>query len=83
MAPGPGQYSLKNLLGNEGKSYSIHNKLNYKPIESQGKLTPGPGTYVSTADNLGKGGPSWGQGTSKRDANRLRDNSPAPGSYDP
>ena len=44
-APGPGQYSLKNLLGTEGKSYSIHNKLNYKPIENTGGLTPGPGSY--------------------------------------
>lgn len=82
LQPGPGTYSLRNLLGNEGKQYSIHNKLSYKPIEHEGKLTPGPGSYDQHGGKLGEG-PAWGQGTSKRDALRLKDNSPAPGSYSP
>lgn len=82
MGPGPGTYALRNLLGNEGKHYSMHNKLSYKPVENEGKMTPGPGSYEFKLGNLERG-PAWGQGTSKRDAIRSKNDSPAPGSYSP
>ena len=46
LGPGPGSYSLKNLMGSEGKSYSIYNKLDYKSNDKIGGQTPGPGNYT-------------------------------------
>jgi hypothetical protein len=56
--PGPGQYKLKDIIGNDGPGSSMHTKLkNHK-----GMATPGPGQYESPLRNK-KTAPAYGQGT--------------------
>lgn len=82
--PGPGTYALRGLTGQEGRSSSIHGKLQYKPIDKSGGLTPGPGAYEAHTKNKAKD-PAWGTGTSKRsgDVNKHILANPGPGAHSP
>jgi len=43
--PGPGTYKPLEFVGKEATQSSMHAKLSYKPIQSIGGKTPGPGAY--------------------------------------
>ena len=82
--PGPGTYAIRGLTGTEGYSNSLHAKLEYKPVQKTGGLTPGPGAYESHTKNKTRD-PVWGTGTSKRSAsiNKHIAANPGPGGYSP
>ena len=61
LSPGPGAYKVGGLVGHEGKSSSIHAKLDYEKIENKDK-NPGPGTYESSLGYKNRA-PSYGLGT--------------------
>ena len=83
MVPGPGQYQYRNNVGREGTAPSIHQKLEYKPIEKVAGKTPGPGTYESHMRNK-LAAPSYGQGSSKRDGSQKNTlETPAANAYNP
>ena len=62
----------------------MQNKLAYKPIESTGGLTPGPGLYDSPLGNKKKA-PSYGLGTDVRKFGALKSMTsiPASNTYNP
>ena len=62
----------------------MHNKLVYKPVESTGGLTPGPGNYESPLANK-KRSPSYGVGTDYRKFGALKSMTsiPASNTYNP
>lgn len=64
--PGPGSYKAKEMMGKEGPLNTMHSKIEYKPIQTTGGFTPGPGAYESHIKNK-KGAPSYGYGSEKRD----------------
>ena len=82
--PGPGSYELGNMTGREGPQNSMHNKLTYKPIESIGGLTPGPGNYEAPLSNKKKM-PSYGLGTDVRKFGAMKSATaiPASNNYNP
>ena len=45
MTPGPGNYKLKPLIGEEGKKNSIHGTIDYTPEKKEQSYKPGPGNY--------------------------------------
>lgn len=59
--PGPGQYKLKDIIGNDGPGSSIHAKIQTKDKN----FTPGPGQYESPLRHK-KNAPAYGLGTEKR-----------------
>lgn len=70
-------------VGREGTAPSIHQKLEYKPIEKVAGKTPGPGTYESHMRNK-LAAPSYGQGASKRDGSLKNTlDTPAANAYNP
>ena len=53
------------MVGKEAPSSSIHAKLSYKPIESFGGKTPGPGNYEINSNNK-RTAPSYSPGKGGR-----------------
>ena len=81
LAPGPGTYNYKSLMGKEGTKITIGLKLN-NTID-QGKNTPGPGAYRESKINFYKKKPPYAKlGKSKRLLEILKINTnPGPGHY--
>jgi hypothetical protein len=74
--PGPGQYKLRDITGNDGPGASMHQKLK----NMKGMLTPGPGHYESSLKNR-NAAPAYGQGTQKRTNSQAYTISPPPNAY--
>ena len=81
LAPGPGAYDFKPLIGKEGTKITIGLKLN-KTIDQE-KNTPGPGAYRESKINFYKEKPPYTKlGKSKRLLELLKINTnPGPGQY--
>ena len=79
--PGPGAYSMPNVIGYEGAKYSVTGRRD----ELGGKMmTPGPGTYQPN-DTQRAGNdkpPTWSFGTSPRSGMGGSKNTPGPGQYE-
>jgi len=65
VAPGPGAYAIKGLVGSgsTGKTLGLKLKANI----SSAAYVPGPGTYHASGEIALKKAPSWRIGSSKRD----------------
>ena len=81
LAPGPGAYNFRQLIGQEGTKITMGKKLNYDAIND--KSTPGPGAYKESRINFyKKQSPTPKLGKSKRLFELLNINSnPGPGQY--
>jgi len=79
--PGPGAYSMPNVIGYEGAKYSVTGRRDEK---GGTMLTPGPGTYQPN-DTQRAGNdkpPTWSFGTSPRSGMGGSKNTPGPGQYE-
>eukprot|EP00400_MALV-I_sp_L67-5_P000670 gene670-407_t len=82
MTPGPGQYKLKNLVGNEGAPlYSCAKRCWRDDIKK--KTAPGPGAYKPNGGIMSPRTPEWTMGSGQRSssAGGIR-HVPGPGAYD-
>lgn len=81
LAPGPGTYNFKSLVGKEGSKITMGLKLDR--VIDQSKITPGPGAYRESQINFYlKKPPSTKIGKSKRLLSLLKLNTnPGPGHY--
>lgn len=81
--PGPGSYSHKQLLGKEGKSYSLYSKTNIS-IDNIKNSSPGPGWYDLHIKNLKKE-PAYALGSEKRPflGNKESLSTPSLNAYNP
>jgi len=64
--PGPGNYQLNPLVGNEGKKQSMHGTIDYTPQKKEQSYKPGPGNYDPEALKTKKKMPSYGMGSATR-----------------
>lgn len=55
--PGPGQYQLKSIIGEEGPKKSISGRFNLDLTAKELSLKPGPGQYTPSVRNTLKTGP--------------------------
>ena len=77
--PGPGQYELKTIVGNEGQKYSIKGKYQQHKKDQ----IPGPGNYNPKDDIVRLGTPGTVMTQGKRQGLGSRgDSAPGPGTYD-
>lgn len=77
--PGPGQYELKQIVGNEGPKYAIKGKYN----QNKKDLIPGPGNYNPKDEIVRHGTPGTVMGSGKRQGLGFSgDRAPGPGTYD-
>jgi hypothetical protein len=76
--PGPGQYKLNGIVGNDGPGILMHSKLS----DNKKMNTPGPGQY-ETPLKLKKNSPAYRQGTEKRTSSQVNTISPPPNAYNP
>ena len=64
--PGPGNYSARNLLGEEMPKYSIGKTNNYNHAKKEQKSKPGPGNYSPETKGTKRKEPSYKIGTGTR-----------------
>jgi hypothetical protein len=64
--PGPGNYALPGMTGNEGASSTMHSVIKYSPIERENSYKPGAGTYDPNIFNSKTKMPQYKLGTSTR-----------------
>jgi hypothetical protein len=64
--PGPGNYQLKPLVGNEGLKSSMHRTIDYKPENKEQSYKPGPGNYNPNINASIRAEPAYKLGTSSR-----------------
>lgn len=85
--PGPGQYEIKQLVGNESVGKSLSMKLCPNFQKPGANNVPGPGAYTGKYDLVKSQEPGWKIGSSTRDDQekimRRTCNYPPPGGYDP
>ena len=85
--PGPGNYDIPQLTGNESVGKTLHSKLKPSFEQPGANKTPGPGSYQDVYRNSRRSEPSWRIGTSKRDQEtkiaQRNSNFPPPNTYDP
>lgn len=60
--PGPGTYKPLEFVGKEATQSSMHAKLSYKPIQSIGGKTPGPGAYEGGIQRNKRTAPAYSPG---------------------
>ena len=65
--PGPGNYSVPQLVGNESVGKTLHSKLNPSFEKPGANKFPGPGEYQDMYKSAKKSEPQWRIGTSIRD----------------
>jgi hypothetical protein len=76
-SPGPGNYSLRSIVGNEGRKTTMHSKVKGVNIDKN----PGPGNYdVNSSAGMRKA-PSFAMGVRLKE--RSPDRSPGPGAHNP
>ena len=63
--PGPGNYSLGNLIG-KGQHKSMHATIGYSPERKENSYKPGPGNYDPHGLKVKKTDPQYKIGTSTR-----------------
>ncbi len=81
MTPGPGTYQIKTFVGKDAPRITMSPRP--QSSTSERNFVPGPGTYSAIYSNRPKS-PSYGLGTSKRDAALYRTlDHPGPGAYSP
>lgn len=87
LAPGPGAYDIKQLVGNESPAKTLHSKLSPAFEKPGANKFPGPGSYAGRFDAGKAKDPQWRFGSSTRDDEmktmRRVFNNPAPDAYDP
>lgn len=64
--PGAGTYQLNPLVGREGRSISMHQKINFSPEKKEKANVPGPGNYSPDVAKVKSKEPSYGLGSSTR-----------------
>lgn len=83
LTPGPGQYNIKQKVGNEGPKITLSN---YRPLSSStahANGIPGPGQYNPNMNNRNRS-PTYRIGSSKRDGiYKHLEKNPGPGQYTP
>ena len=71
MTPGPGNYKLKPLIGEEGKKNSIHGTIDYTPEKKEQSYKPGPGNYNPDYQVAKKREPAYKLGSDIRGEDSL------------
>ena len=64
--PGAGTYELKPMVGNEGRSVSMHSKIQFSPEKKEKANVPGPGNYSPDGTKVKKSEPAYRLGSSTR-----------------
>jgi hypothetical protein len=65
--PGPGNYAVPQLVGNESVGKTLHSKLSPSFERPGANKVPGPGAYQDMYRTAKKSDPQWRIGTSQRD----------------
>jgi hypothetical protein len=84
--PGPGNYKLQELIGQEAPKLSIGARyVDVLDPVRRSLFVPGPGKYEASYDQTQKTPSKFSMGKEKRIASHLKSSSvaPAPGQYDP
>ena len=66
MTPGPGNYKIPTLIGEEARKTSIHGTIDYTPEKKEQSYKPGPGNYSPDMMVVKNRMPAYKQGTSAR-----------------
>lgn len=92
-APGPGQYNIPDIIGNEVKSYTFskvkynHSDTSDEMMSKINKNNPGPTTYNISYCNINKyisDGPVWSiPRLERKDLTKEKSKIPGPGKYNP
>jgi hypothetical protein len=64
--PGPGNYALPGITGNEGGSKTMHSVIEYDPLKKEHSYKPGPGNYNPDVSKVKKNDPAFKLGSSTR-----------------
>ena len=66
LFPGPGNYAITPLIGNEGTKKTMHSTIKYSPETKEQSYKPGPGNYEPNPLNVKKKEPQYKMGSSTR-----------------
>ncbi|CDW79820.1 UNKNOWN [Stylonychia lemnae] len=87
ILPGPGQYELRSIVGNEGPKNSLSYRYKVDQKAKEDLLKPGPGQYAPELNQVIKQSPNYKIGTSKRESYYLKERDrtllPPPNVYRP
>lgn len=64
LAPGPGHYPTKSIVGSESQGKTLGKRFKPKHEEPGSNLVPGPGTYGSDFSPIKHAQPKWRMGSS-------------------